>query len=653
MSTTQQSQYFNQTTLRNSLGSGDLEAALLFAQVSVLPQHHATTPDEFKPWLVARRKTLVLFKPLNFSSPLTVVMMTVDGQFTTVMAYPHGLPTVTERSSDSAYANNAYGELFWSAVIPAKYVERGMRLEFKAAGMEGTHHATNIGAAGELLLNTIDIGMLTPNRRLFIDEFSPERQRQFFQTTPCSRLVVNQYEPVHFEVIELPDGTRYTDHSATKGGWLEGDLRELIGKQLVSLGINNAALGIHSSPGSGEDGLNRHWVVAQLTAHSSVGNYTNGRVVHGGSGGGSMVTLERCSGNEFSHEIGHNYGLGHYPGGFAGTVHRAAASPNSTWGWDSDKNVFLPNFHKNRSGESTCQDGECEAPFHGHAFGRDTMGDGYPLFPQTNEYTMLTPYSQRVAQTFMESRAVFSKTSSTGYRKWDPVTTRMVEWGELYRATPEEAGGGGLARLFKTFQRVEVDIFDGQWAAQIYLPTAGSANIGKEARIIHQATWDTTLHLNGSTLLLKRGDVWNFVYHDGSWQLFEEFPGHVAGRPQAIGVPATTLLGYYDPDLQRAGIVYPALHCVYGVTHVTASDAEVENARCYAVVNNSKDEELRFILHGTRLKAGELNRFHFNVPQDFQATHLRVICNGTRNVYGVLAPPKGTARVTFSGSDPD
>lgn len=45
--------------------------------------------------------------------------------------------------------------------------------------------------------------------------------------------------------------------------------------------------------------------------------------------------------------MGHNYGLGHYVGGFAGSVHRSADQNNATWGWDGDKNRFIPNFFRN------------------------------------------------------------------------------------------------------------------------------------------------------------------------------------------------------------------------------------------------------------------------------------------------------------------
>ena len=85
----------------------------------------------------------------------------------------------------------------------------------------------------------------------------------------------------------------------------------------------------------------------------------------GGSGGNGMVTLENSVGNEFSHEVGHNYGLGHYVDGFRGSVHRPASEVNSSWGWDSEKNVFYPNFSQGNNGLDQCLDGECQSPYLG------------------------------------------------------------------------------------------------------------------------------------------------------------------------------------------------------------------------------------------------------------------------------------------------
>ncbi|WP_216820060.1 M66 family metalloprotease, partial [Zoogloea sp. LCSB751] len=89
---------------------------------------------------------------------------------------------------------------------------------------------------------------------------------------------------------------------------------------------DNANYGINSTAGEGES--SHPYVVAQLAAHNSRGKYANGIQVHGGSGGGGIVTLDSSLGNEFSHEVGHNYGLGHYVGGFLGSVHRSAEAVN-------------------------------------------------------------------------------------------------------------------------------------------------------------------------------------------------------------------------------------------------------------------------------------------------------------------------------------
>ncbi|MHA6197626.1 M66 family metalloprotease [Pseudomonas wadenswilerensis] len=637
--------YFNQRVLNNNLW-GDVSGTLMMAQSTTLPARASEIEGDIQPHLVGLRDTLVLFKPIAPATPGSV-QLEVD-EFVVQMSPPGQLPPVTERSSDSEYGRIAYGDNFWSAIVPAQYWVRGARLTVTAGGKKGDYQAPDVGAPSDLLLNTIDIGMLTPYRPLFIDTFTAERQREFFQTTPCSRLIVNQYEPVNCPIIVLADGTRYTDHSAGEGGWLSGDLRQRIGKELISLGINNASLGIHSSPGSGENGLNKHLVTAQLTAHSSVGNYVNGRVIHGGSGGGGMVTLERCTGNEFSHEVGHNYGLNHYPGGFNGSVHRAAHSPNSAWGWDSDHNVFMPNFMKSRNGQDTCLDGVCEPPFHGHAFGRDTMGDGLPLFPQTNQYTQLTPFSMNVAQTFLEEKAIFSKSSATGYLKWNPTLSRMEEWGELYRPDTSEMSSTSLTWLLREYHRLELDLWDGHWLENLYMPQASSLDKGKSVRIIHQATFDTTLRVNGNTRVLKKGDVLNYEV-DGTWVEVEDFSTNVAGKPEQVGVPVTTLVGFYDPTGERQGFIYPALHCAYGVTYKSSNQTEVDTARCHALIRGADGQEMRFILRRSRVNTSELNRFHFNVPQSMGAKSVFIITGGLINAELTIQPPQGTARVTITG----
>ncbi|OLS60173.1 M66 family metalloprotease [Pseudomonas putida] len=646
MSSSQSPLYFNDRDLRNDL-VGELKGSVLFAQVSVLPSRSSPIAGDVQPRLTGLRDTLVMFKPISAVVAAEGIQLRV-GDFTLAMAPPEQLPPIAERDSDAEYGRIVYGEHFWSAILPWQQVVAGMDLVFKAGATSGTYANVNVGAPGEMLVNTIDIGMLTPNRRKFTDEFITELHREYFQTLPCSRLIVNQYEPVHFQFIEMADGTLYLERSQDEGTWHAGDLRQRIGKELVSQGINNASQGIHSSPGSGEDGLNKHMVIALLTAHTSVGNYRNGVVIHGGSGGGGMVTLQYIASNELSHEFGHHYGLSHHPGGFAGSVHRAARGTNSAWGWDSDKNVFVPNFLKERSGENTCEGGICEPPFHGHKFGRDSMSDGYAHYPSVNRYTQFTPWSLKTIQGYLEINAIFSTDSPTGHLKWDEQEKAMLPWGELHRAGVDELDLASMTGLLKRFKRIEVNLDEEHWAADIHLPVTAERLRG--VRILSTAAADSVLHVNGTRVTVKRGDLLNYEM-GGTWTRVEDFSVNVAGQPDQVGIPVTTVLGYYDPELGRGGIVYPALHGAWGMTYAGVPEEVALTLPAYAVVTNAQGERLYFPLRGSRVNAGELNRLHLNVPQAFKAIYIEVYCADTQNASRGIDPPEGIARVTFTGRD--
>lgn len=239
-----------------------------------------------------------------------------------------------------------YGEGFWSAILPATLIEPGIKLEFEHKGKMGSLHDITVGAPSELIIHTIDLGMLTPFRGHFIFQSVSEYHRQYFHQIPVKKLVVSRYEPQYFTEIMLPDGRLLKDYDPSTGGIYDGTLRQRIGKELISLGIDNANYGINSSKGTGED--SHPYSLAQLAAHNSVGKDVNGIIVHGLSGGGGIVTLEDSVGNEFSHEVGHDFGLGHYEGDFAGSIHNRPSEVNSCWGWDSDNNAFIPNFWRLR-----------------------------------------------------------------------------------------------------------------------------------------------------------------------------------------------------------------------------------------------------------------------------------------------------------------
>ncbi|MCV6615388.1 MAG: M66 family metalloprotease, partial [Cellvibrionaceae bacterium] len=277
---------------------------------------------------------------------------------------------------DREFNRIRYSDNTFSAILPAAIMRPGLSLHFSSGNLNGHISQLNIGAPNELIIHTIDIGMLAPPRNKFTFQNAPELHRQYLQTMPARKLTVSHYQTLQLDQVMLPDGRLLTDYDPSKGGAFEGEMRNKIGKLLISHGIDNANYGLNSS-----GGLHEIWhpfASPQYTAHNSQGNYINGLQIHGLSGGNGMVTLAESTGNEFSHELGHNYGMGHFPGGFVGSINAPADKVNSTWGWDSDHDFFVPNFEKRISNLDMCYAGQCSAPFMGRRFNAGAMSGGWP-----------------------------------------------------------------------------------------------------------------------------------------------------------------------------------------------------------------------------------------------------------------------------------
>jgi hypothetical protein len=351
---------------------------------------------------------------------------------------------------DGDLENNSitYATDAWSAVLPAEWLVPGLTLHFQQGKLTGKLTGLTIGAPTQLLIHTIDVGMLTTPRAAFAFAKDPEAHREYFQTVPTSRLIVAQYAALTLPEVMMPTGVLLTELDESEGGWHTGNMRQSIGKELISHGIDNANYGLNSTAGQGEK--SHPYVVAQLAAHNNRGRYRNGIQVHGGSGGGGIVTLDNSIGNELSHEVGHNYGLGHYVDGFKGSVHRPAGEINSTWGWDADKGRFLPNFSPVRTGKDTCIEKDCQPPFDGRSFGLDAMAGGAP-FSAFNRFTLYTPNTAAIIQRFLESKAVFDSGSPTGFSRWNPDTSQMEPYWHRVEVTgagrdPKENAGRGTDR---------------------------------------------------------------------------------------------------------------------------------------------------------------------------------------------------------------
>ncbi|WP_032695623.1 M66 family glycomucinase StcE [Raoultella planticola] len=522
----------------------------------------------------------------------------------------------------------AYAPNTWSAELPAHWIAPGLNLVVKQGNLSGRLNDIKVGAPGELLLHTIDIGMLTSPRDRFDFAKDKEAHREYFQTIPASRMIVNKYAPLHLKEVMLPTGSLLTDADPGNGGWHQGTMRQSIGKELISHGIDNANYGINSTAGSGEG--SHPYVTAQLAAHTSRGNYANGVQVHGGSGGGGIVTLDSTLGNEFSHEVGHNFGLGHYVDGFRGSVHRSAEQINSAWGWDSDKKRFIPNFYPTQTNQKSCLDGQCQEPFEGRKFGFDAMAGGSP-FSDANRFTMYTPNSSAIIQRFFENKAVFDTRSSTGFSKWNADTQKMepyehtIDRAEQITAPVRDLSENKMTELMAEYAVVKVHMWNGNWTRNIHIPVASAENKGRILTINHEAGYNSHLFINGGEKIVSQGYKKSFVSDGQIWKERDVVDTREARKPEQFGVPVTTLVGYYDPKGTLSSYIYPALHGAYGFTY--SDDSQNLSGNDCQLQVDTKEGQLRFRLANHRANSTVMNKFHINVPTESQPTQATLVCN--------------------------
>jgi len=559
---------------------------------------------------------------------------------------------------DGELDNNAivYAEHIWSGELPAEWIAPGLVLELRQGGTRGTLSDVKVGAPTQLLIHTIDVGMLTTPRGEFAFAKDPEAHREYFQTVPTSRLIVAQYAPLTLTEVMMPDGTLLKDTDPSEGGWHTGNMRQSIGKELISHGIDNANYGLHSTPGQGEK--SHPYTAAQLAAHTNRGKYANGIKVHGGSGGGGIVTLDSTLGNEFSHEVGHNYGLGHYVGGFKGSVHRSAGNINSTWGWDADKKRFIPNFYPTRSGKETSLEDQTQPPFDGRSFGKDAMVGGSP-FSSFNRFTLYTPYVAAIIQRFLEGKAIFDAVSPTGFCQWNASTARM----EPYRhrldvsrettAPVEDLGAEKLTALLAGHDVVKITMGDGNWNKEIHLPPAAAANQGRTVSLEHSAGYNSTLHINDEQVTLSRGFKKSYTSDGKTWREGESAQPGLTRKPRAFGVPVVTLIGYYDPAGEKPSYIYPALHGAYGFCYADDSSS-MTGTDAQLMIETASGSVLRFRLSsapltGQRLKGPVMHKFHVNVPEASQPRSVSVISGGKVLVKKAITPVAEKLSFTVHG----
>lgn len=422
--------------VRNDL-AGNLPAMIQFAQ------SHTVDPSGNEarnmPRLTSERAALLLVTPepsLGAVESMRVVV-SVNGKAMGTLQMLH--PNAMYRS-DNTTSNNRrdynYSRRAFSVHLPWDWVVPGMSLAVSDdQGRSGSLAASAIefGAPGELVVQSIRMGMLTApngqsNEHWFLAQ--PEQAAaDYFQTIPAAKLTVGYYEPMQLDRVMVASGVIYDINSpdpalrksASEGGVYGGDMRENVGKSTVSVGTNLANFGLSSS---GMQSQNQPQLFQHVLAHHNVGEYANGRQSHGLSGGNGMLTLYSSRGNEFSHEIGHHYGLGHFPGQNGANYFWAGHHHDSGWGYISYRKRMRANLHWNRAKNGGM--GGMPVFEDLYSFGTDAMSGGHYATSLSN-YTHYTGYSTKIRIQPALDRVMPDPGSATGWSKWNAQTRQMED----------------------------------------------------------------------------------------------------------------------------------------------------------------------------------------------------------------------------------
>lgn len=434
-------------SIPNNLSSGDLKGRVQFAQTHTIDPNNNEERNE--PSLIPYRATLLLFTPQENNITELKVKVTADDKTVTYnMNLPINMPK-SDYNNRGSKPDITYSKRAWSVALPFNMVEPKMKLEFQAVTSDSNNlYGTLLGehiefaAPIEAVFLFIRLGLLTDNVSSGNHYMSTEpahAMQEYFQTVPLAKVVNGFYEDRVLKKVILGNGTIYTNKSNYVGAdYYSGDMREDVGKAQVSVGIDLANKGEASSPLTQKHQINHD--MFYFTVHHAKGRYTdeNGKAVdvqHGLSGGNGIGTLVDSRGNEFSHEVGHGYGMGHYP--FINEASNGSKHGYTTsWGYDVYKNRMRANVAWNRTPEPEMfQDKWYIAPFQEtYNWNNDCMAGGH-VDSAISNYTHSTARSTRQVQKNIADRYFLSdKLNSKGeyyYIGWDKANNE-------YRPATEE-----------------------------------------------------------------------------------------------------------------------------------------------------------------------------------------------------------------------
>ena len=341
---------------------------------------------------------------------------------------PTHLPLSDQTNSDDR-PRVTYSKRAWSTRLNWDEVQAGLKIRIvdeKNRSGELSENKIDFAAPGELVLTNIRLGLLSPvtvNNNGHYMLLQPEKAgADYFQTIPAAQMTIAKYDDVVLDRVMVANGTIYdvASGSASTGDVYSGDMRENTGKSTFGVGINLANWGVTSASMLSQE---QPQLTQNVNAHHARGKYANGIFNHGLSGGNGMLTLIDSVGNEFSHEIGHHYGLGHYPGKVDDKKFWSEHHADSGWGFMPLRNRMRGNFEWWRKDVGA---GTEDSPtfLAQYGYGRDAMSGGSNN-SDISRYTHYTGYSTKIKIQPAFDRYMFASDSATGYKKWDASLRKM------------------------------------------------------------------------------------------------------------------------------------------------------------------------------------------------------------------------------------
>lgn len=414
--------------LRNDL-TGSFSAMIQFAQDHVV--NPKNNEKDFMPRLTTEKDALLLVTPLVEMGDIQELKAEIyqgSELLRTVSLIEPAQIAVSDQSNADGRPLVSYSKRAWSAALKWSEIRAGLHIKIidplKKRHGELLSENIDLAAPGELVVQNIRLGLLTdpPKSTGHYMLLEPAKAgTDYFQTIPAARMIVAKYDDLKLDKVMVASGTIYDTASVTTGDVYSGDMRENTAKSTFGVGINLANWGITSASMASQE---QPQLTQSVVAHYARGKYSNGDVTHGLSGGNGMLTLIDSVGNEFSHEIGHHYGLGHYPGSVGDNMFWAAHHADSGWGYIAFRNKMRGNLNWTTTSLGGGANGVPNF-LNKYAYAWDAMSGGATA-SSISKYTHYTGYSTYLKIQPAFDRYIWDASSSTGYKKWN-ATTRLME----------------------------------------------------------------------------------------------------------------------------------------------------------------------------------------------------------------------------------